>query len=47
MAKTDSEGKRTIRLDIPLRLLNSFNVRLGWTGPLRAAFEAEQAERDA
>ena len=41
------KGKRTVRLDILLRLLNALNVRLDWTSPLRAAFEAEQAERDA
>jgi len=41
------KGKRTVRSDILLRLLNALNVRLDWTSPLRAAFEAEQAERDA
>lgn len=41
------KGKRTVRSDILLRLLNALNVRLDWSSPLRAAFEVEQAERDA
>ena len=41
------KGKRTVRLDILLHLLNALNVRLDWSSPLQTAFEAEQAERDA
>ena len=33
------KGKRTVRLDILLRLLGALNVRLDWSSPLRDSFE--------
>jgi len=41
------KGKRTVRLDILLRLLDALNVRLDWSSPLRPAFDAEQQGSDA
>ncbi len=41
------KGKRTVRLDILLRLLGALNVRLAWSSPLRASFEQEWGKDDA
>lgn len=40
-------GKRTVRVETLLRVLDALNIRLAWTSPLHAAFMESRGRDDA